>query len=113
MANNLFGKNPLFTCTMKNKGDIPEEDDVRPAKTDATLVSDEAKYKVQLVDEIIDSGGIAHVYTGHTPPGEDKHLYEFNTHRFPKKGLIYYHADDKDVWIYGGDIELVERHYEE
>lgn len=100
---------------MDEKGDIPERREVEPENTNTDLVPDEAKYKAQLVREIInDAGGVAHVYFNHTDGhGEDRHLYQFNTHVFPEHGLVFWHADDEDHWGYGGDITLVERHYED
>lgn len=98
---------------MDKKGDILDRNEIEPEHVDTALVSDEAKYKVQLVKEVLESGGAAHVYLGHTPPGADKHLFEYNVHVFEDEGLVYTHGDDIDQWIYGGDIEMVERHYEE
>lgn len=99
---------------MKDNGDIPDKDEVRPENVDDSLVDPEAQYKVQLVSEIMSNGGIAHIYFGHTQgEGNDIHLHTFNTHLFPDLGLIYWHAEDEDHWGYGGDIEMVERHYED
>jgi hypothetical protein len=99
---------------MQDKGDIPERDEVQPEDTDTDLVPDEAKYKAQLVQEVLESGGVAHVYLNHTDGhGEDRHLYPFFTYVFPEHGLVYWHADDEDHWAYAGDMTLVERHYED
>jgi hypothetical protein len=99
---------------MDDKGDIPERDEVEPENTDTSLVPKEAKYKAQLVKEIMESGGQAHVYFKHTQgEGEDRHLYPFFTHVFPEHGLVYWHAHDEDHWGYAGDMTLVERHYED
>lgn len=98
---------------MKEKGDIPEREEVEPDDADASLVPDDAKYRAQLVKEVL-NGGQAHVYFSHTDGhGEDRHLYPMFTHVFPEHGLIYWHADDEDHWGYAGDITLVERHYED
>jgi hypoxanthine phosphoribosyltransferase len=100
---------------MEEKGDIPEREEIAPPDNP---LSPAAITKVDIVDEIIDSGGIAHVYlksVNHVgdDDGEDIHLHEFNTHRFTEIGVIYYHADDTDTWIMGDDIGMIERHYEE
>jgi hypothetical protein len=86
---------------MKDNGDIPQKDDVRP--TDEGAVS--------VVDEILNSGGVAHVYT-ESVDGDDLHLYDYNTHRYVESGWVYVHADDKDIWIPESDIGVIERHYE-
>lgn len=98
---------------MEEKGDIPERDEIEP---DVPQVSPSACSKVELVDEIINSGGIAHVYLKSVnyvgdDDAEDIHLYEYNTHRFVEEGVIFFHADDADHWIMGDDIGMVERHY--
>lgn len=99
---------------MDDKGDIPERDEVKPENTDTSLVPKEAKYKAQLVKEVMESGGQAHVYFKHTQgEGEDRHLHPFFTYVFPEHGLVYWHAHDEDHWGYAGDMTLVERHYED
>lgn len=99
---------------MREKGDIPDRDEVEPENTDNSLVPDEAKHRAQHVKEVLDNGGQAHVYFAHTDGhGEDRHLYSFFTHVFPEHGLVYWHAEDEDHWGYAGEITLVERHYED
>lgn len=98
---------------MEEKGDIPDRDEIEP---DIPQVSPTACSKVELVDQIIEAGGIAHVYLksiNHVEDGgEDLHLHDYNTHRFVEQGVIFLHADDVDHWILGDDIGVVERHYE-
>lgn len=98
---------------MEEKGDVPEKDEVRPDSVSKNNVSPEAKFKAGLVKDVLDNGGVAHVYFSHTPPGEDKHLYDFNTHVYEDLGLVYWHAEDEDHWAYTGDVEMVERHYKD
>lgn len=93
---------------MDTKGDIPEKAEIDPG---GPAISPAACAKVEIVDEIISTGGIAHVYLDSVDE-EDIHLYEYNTHRFTDQGVIFYHADDTDTWICGDDIGVVERHYE-
>ena len=98
---------------MEAKGDIPERDDIDPG---AASISPSSCAKVEIVNTILDNGGVAHVYlksVTQSEGAEDIHLHDFNTHRFIESGLIFYHADDKDVWICGDDIGVIERHYEE
>lgn len=100
---------------MDPKGDIPDKAEIDP---EATSISPSSCAKVEIVDTILKNGGVAHVYlksvtTTDEHGAEDIHLHDFNTHRFTDSGLIFYHADDKDVWICGDDIGVIERHYEE
>jgi len=100
---------------MNSKGDIPEPEEIEPT---SNSISPSSCTKVEIVDEILNNGGIAHVYLKSVNAvdddgAEDIHLHDFNTHRFVDTGVIFYHADDKDVWIFGDDIGAVERHYEE
>lgn len=94
---------------MNNKSDIPDRDEVKP--TEFEYISPAATAKVSLVDEIINNGGTVHAYLI-SRGDEDVHLYDYNTHRFPEKGVIYFHGDDKDKWIPGDDIGMLERHLE-
>lgn len=104
--------NNLFMC-MKDKGDIPERDEIKPEDVDEDLVSDTAKYKVQVAKEVLDNGEV-HVYMDHTQgEGEDIHLKAYFSHCFPDLGLIYWHSDDEDHWLHGDDITMIERHYED
>ncbi len=100
---------------MDAKGDIPDKEAIRPPSSAA--VSPTGHAKVALVDTLLDDGGVIHVYlesiTNGSDGSEDIHLHDFNTYRFDDTGWIYYHADDKDVWIAGDDIGTVERHYQE
>jgi len=95
------------TGGMAPKGDIPARGDVRPPG----ILSEEACAKVAVVDSVINSGGSAHVYLK-SVDGDDEHLYEYNTHRFPVSGWVFFHGDDLDKWIPGDDIGMVERHYQ-
>lgn len=100
---------------MDSKGDIPEKEEIDPG---VNTISPAACAKVEVVDQIIKNGGIAHVYlksvtTTDEDGAEDIHMYDYNTHRLVDSGLIFYHADDKDVWVCGDDIGVIERHYEE
>ena len=100
---------------MDEKGDIPDKDEIDPGLEGG--LSPAACSKVSLVDTIVDSGGVAHVYLKSVnyvgdDDGEDLHLHDFNTHRFPEQGVVFAHADDTDMWIMGDDIGMVERHYE-
>lgn len=99
---------------MDPKGDIPDAEDVEPP-SDGKL-SPTALAKVAMVEEILNSGGVAHVYLESVtvPQGEaeDFHLHSYNTHCYPETGWIYVHGDDRDRWMPGSDIGLVERHYD-
>lgn len=92
---------------MEGKGDIPERDEVEPP---ASLNSDEASAKVKALQALVESGG-GHAYL-ESVPGDDEHFYEYNTHFFPEKGWVYFHGEDKDKWVPGTDIGMIERHYE-
>lgn len=92
---------------MDDIGDIPSKDSIEPSG----YLSHTAQSKVQTVQEILEAGGVAHVYLD-SVDGDDLHLSGFNTHVFPQKGWIFNHADDIDMWISGDNIGAVERHYE-
>lgn len=94
---------------MEDKGDIPERDEVKP--TTIAQVSQNACAKVALVKELLESGGTIHAYLV-SRGDDDVHLHQFNTHCFPEEGVIFFHGDDKDKWIPGDDIGMLERHYE-
>lgn len=95
---------------MNETGDIPPREDVRP---DVDIdVGPKAELMVQLVQSILESGGVAHVYLPHLSDGQDRHLYRFNTHVYPDCGIIYTHGEDEDHWIPASAITEVERHYE-
>lgn len=95
---------------MEPKGDIPERDEIEPDNITGGDLGAEAQAKANVVQEVLDNGGVAHVYLSHTDV--DYHLYDFNTHVFPDKGMVFFHADDEDHWVFAGDIEMIERHYE-
>lgn len=94
---------------MKPLGDIPDVDEVEPKQLD--FISPSAQQKVELLQELLRNGGTIHSYLV-SYPDEDLHFHKFNTHCFPDKGVVYVHADDKDRWIPGDDIGVLERHYE-
>lgn len=96
---------------MDEKGDIPERDEIEPENLAAGDLGVEAEAKAAVVEELVnEAGGVAHLYLSHTD--EDYHLYGYDTHVFVDKGLVYFHADDEDHWVFAGDIEMIERHYE-
>lgn len=105
---------------MEKTGDIAEAVDIAPP-TRASL-GDEARAKVAMVNEILQTGGVAHVYLNSIPALveetedvyeiDDLHLYPFNTHVFAETGWLFSHAEDVDMWIPGNDIGAIERHYE-
>ena len=94
---------------MEEKGDIPDREEV--SFESFTQVSQAACAKVAMVDEALNNGGVIHAYLV-SRGDDDVHLYDFNTHRFPEQGVIYFHGDDRDKWIPGDDIGMIERHYE-
>jgi len=93
---------------MQQKGDIPSREDVKPDSVE--YISPSAVSKVALVDGLLSNGGTAHVYLA-SHGDDDLHLYDYNTHRFTEQGVIFFHGDDRDKWIPGDSIEMVERHY--
>jgi len=100
---------------MHETGDIPPREEIKP-RTDARL-SDEARAKVKVLQEIKDAGGVVHAYlqsVNHVPDGEaeDEHLQGYKTHCFPTIGWVYYHGEDEDHWIPGDDLGMLERHYD-
>lgn len=92
---------------METKGDIPNREDIEPP----TELSEDAKARVELLDEVISSGGSGHAYLV-SVDGPDEHFHDYNTHRFPEKGWVFKHGEDKDFWIPGTDLGTIERHYE-
>jgi hypothetical protein len=95
------------------KGDIPDREEVEPESVE--LVSPSASAKVSMVDELLERGPV-HVYVDSVNDEDegasDIHLNVFDTHAFAEQGVIYTHGDDKDRWIFGDDIGVVEAHYE-
>jgi len=96
-----------------HKGDIPERSAVHPPNFG------NGDPKVSLVDDIVSSGGVAHVYCksiNRAPDdqvdAEDIHVYDYNSHRFTDRGILYVLLEDEEYWIFGDDIGAVERHYE-
>lgn len=93
---------------MDPKGDIPDRSEVKIGRS---ALSTEARAKVEAVAEILENGGVAHVYLD-SGSVDDLHLYSFNTHCYDESGWIFNHADDVDMWIAGDNIGAIERHYE-
>jgi hypothetical protein len=101
---------------MDTKGDIPPREEIEPD----VAFGEQAQNAVALVDEIIDAGGVAHIYLDSVvgtedddeDAAEDYHVHEYNSHRFLDKGLIFFHGEDVDKWVPGYNIGLIERHYE-
>lgn len=93
---------------MDSKGDLPDRKDVQ---LDSTPISTAARAKVEAVADVLNNGGVAHVYLD-SVEGGDLHLYSYNTYCFSETGWIFNHADDEDMWIPGDNIGAIERHYE-
>jgi len=101
---------------MQRQGDIPDRHDVRPTTNISGVRSSS---KVELVDEIVSAGGVAHIYCksinrapDDSATAEDIHVYDYNSHRFPEHGILYVVNGDIEMWIDGDDIGVIERHYE-
>lgn len=94
---------------MEQKGDLPPRETVKPDSVE--YISPSAVSKVALVDDILDNGGVVHAYLI-SRGDDDVHLFDFNTYRFTEQGVIFFHGDDRDKWIPGDDIGMVERHYQ-
>lgn len=92
---------------MRSKGDIPDRADVSPPGQLGTT----AVGMIETIDELLSSGGNAHIYLD-SVEGGDLHVYDYNSHRYVSKGWLYFHGDDRDKWVPGHNIGMIERHYE-